>query len=94
MKDKTSRAGEITEGLRDWSDNQRDDSSDALLKLVYAELHRQAHRYLKKERAGHTLKLLLWFMRLISNYRTKISRLGKPLALFRHCRDDDAADFD
>jgi RNA polymerase sigma factor (TIGR02999 family) len=27
-----------------------------LLKLVYAELHRQAHRYLQRERVGHTLQ--------------------------------------
>jgi RNA polymerase sigma factor (TIGR02999 family) len=47
---------EITQELRDWSDNRRDDSDDALLKLVYTELHRQAHRYLQKERAGHTLQ--------------------------------------
>lgn len=47
---------EITEGLRDWSNNRRDGSADALLKLVYAELHRQAHRYLQRERAGHTLQ--------------------------------------
>ena len=47
---------EITEGLHDWSANRRDDSADALLKLVYAELHRQAHRYLQKERVGHTLQ--------------------------------------
>jgi RNA polymerase sigma factor (TIGR02999 family) len=47
---------EITEGLRNWSDNRRDDSADALLKLVYAELHRQAHRYLQRESAGHTLQ--------------------------------------
>ena len=56
MTDKARPAGEITEGLRDWSDNQRDDSADALLKLVYSELQRQAHRYLQKERAGHTLQ--------------------------------------
>lgn len=47
---------EITEGLREWSDNRRDDSADHLLKLVYAELHRQAHRFLQKERVGHTLQ--------------------------------------
>jgi RNA polymerase sigma factor (TIGR02999 family) len=47
---------EITEGLRDWSDNRRDDAADALLKLVYEELHRQAHRYLQRERLGHTLQ--------------------------------------
>ena len=56
MTNKTRPASEITEGLRDWSDNRRDDSADALLKLVYAELHRQAHRYLQKERVGHTLQ--------------------------------------
>ena len=56
MADKARPPSEITEGLRDWSDNRRDDSADALLKLVYAELHRQAHRYLQKERSGHTLQ--------------------------------------
>jgi RNA polymerase sigma factor (TIGR02999 family) len=30
--------------------------SEALLNLVYDELHRQAHRYLSRERAGHTLQ--------------------------------------
>src|SRR6186997_428816 len=49
-------ASEITEGLRDWSDNRREDAGDGLLELVYKELHRQAHRYLQKERAGHTLQ--------------------------------------
>jgi RNA polymerase sigma factor (TIGR02999 family) len=56
MTNKARPASEITEGLRDWSDNRLDDSDDALLKLVYTELHRQAHRYLQKERIGHTLQ--------------------------------------
>ena len=56
MAHKRRPASEITEGLRDWSDNRRDDSADDSLKLVYAELHRQAHRYLQKERVGHTLQ--------------------------------------
>jgi len=47
---------EITERLRDWSDSRSDDSGDAFLKLVYMELHRQAHRYLRKERIGHTVQ--------------------------------------
>jgi RNA polymerase sigma factor (TIGR02999 family) len=42
--------------LREWSDDRRNESADALLKLVYAELHRQAHRHLRKERPGHTLQ--------------------------------------
>ena len=56
MTDRARPTSEITKELRDWSDNRQGDSKDALLKLVYAELHRQAHRYLQKERAGHTLQ--------------------------------------
>jgi RNA polymerase sigma factor (TIGR02999 family) len=46
----------ITEQLRDWSSGKATEVSDAVLKLVYDELHRQAHRYLRRERAGHTLQ--------------------------------------
>ena len=56
MTNRARPASEITNELRDWSDTRRQDSADALLKLVYEELHRQAHRYLQKERAGHTLQ--------------------------------------
>ena len=56
MTDRARPTSEITKELRDWSDKRQGDSKDALLKLVYAELHRQAHRYLQKERAGHTLQ--------------------------------------
>ena len=56
MANKRRPASGITEGSRDWSDNRGDESADALLKLVYEELHRQAHRYLQKERRGHTLQ--------------------------------------
>jgi RNA polymerase sigma factor (TIGR02999 family) len=56
MTDEVPQASEITERLRDWNDNRGDYSADALLKLVYDELHRQAHRYLRKERVGHTLQ--------------------------------------
>jgi len=56
MANKARPVSEITEMLRDWSENHRADSADALLKLVYNELRRQAHRYLQKERVGHTLQ--------------------------------------
>ena len=56
MTNQERQVSEITEMLRDWSDNRRDDSADALLKLVYDELRRQARRYLQKERLGHTLQ--------------------------------------
>ncbi len=41
--------------LQEWSGGKQE-ALDALLPLVYAELHRQASRYLRRERAGHTLQ--------------------------------------
>jgi RNA polymerase sigma factor (TIGR02999 family) len=41
--------------LREWSDG-KPEALDNLLPLVYDELRRQAARYLRKERAGHTLQ--------------------------------------
>lgn len=55
MANNAPPANGITEMLRDLSGDPSDES-DALLKLVYDELHRQAHRYLQKERRGHTLQ--------------------------------------
>jgi len=49
-------AGNITEQLRDWGGGKATEASDAVLNLVYDELHRQAQRYLRRERAGHTLQ--------------------------------------
>ncbi|HEX6124423.1 MAG TPA: ECF-type sigma factor [Pyrinomonadaceae bacterium] len=46
----------MTEQLREWSAGRASDVNEALLKLVYAELHRQAHRCLQRERIGHTLQ--------------------------------------
>jgi RNA polymerase sigma factor (TIGR02999 family) len=45
----------ITERLREWSDGNQE-SLDSLLPLVYEELHRQAARFLRRERIGHTLQ--------------------------------------
>lgn len=41
--------------LREWSDGKQE-ALDNLMPLVYDELHRQASRYLRKERQGHTLQ--------------------------------------
>jgi RNA polymerase sigma-70 factor (ECF subfamily) len=46
----------ITEQLQGWTGAKDTEASDAVLNLVYDELHRQAHRYLSRERAGHTLQ--------------------------------------
>jgi RNA polymerase sigma factor (TIGR02999 family) len=45
----------ITRMLQDWSDGNRDVIND-LMPLVHDELHRQAKRYLRRERANHTLQ--------------------------------------
>lgn len=51
-----ARSGEITEQLQNWNERSDSAGNNLLLNLVYDELHRQAHRYLQKERAGHTLQ--------------------------------------
>jgi RNA polymerase sigma factor (TIGR02999 family) len=56
MTFKERPAGEITDRLRDGSVHAHGDEAEAFLELVYTELHRQAHRYLQKERIGHTLQ--------------------------------------
>lgn len=48
-------AHDVTGLLRRWRDGD-EQARDELLPLVYAELRRQAQRYLKRERAGHTLQ--------------------------------------
>ena len=46
---------DITQLLQEWSDGQRE-ALDAIVPLVYGELRRQAHHYLRRERAEHTLQ--------------------------------------
>ena len=55
MEQSRQKSPEITEKLRQWSDGKQE-ALDALLPLVYEELHRQAARYLRRERIGHTLQ--------------------------------------
>jgi RNA polymerase sigma factor (TIGR02999 family) len=55
MNGREREASEITEMLREWSDG-KPEALDNLLPLVYTELHRQAARFLRKERPGHTLQ--------------------------------------
>lgn len=48
-------AHRITRLLRQWSNGDRE-AVDQLMPLVYDELHRRAHLYLRRERPGHTLQ--------------------------------------
>lgn len=45
----------ITKLLRSWSEGNHE-ALDKLIPLVYDELHRQAHGYLRREGVGHTLQ--------------------------------------
>jgi RNA polymerase sigma-70 factor (ECF subfamily) len=53
--DDSIKRGEITEMLKACSGGNRE-AMDRLVPLVYEELHRQAHRYLNRERQNHTLQ--------------------------------------
>lgn len=55
MSKATHSSKEITERFRAWSDGERG-ALDAILPLVYGELHRQAHRYLRRERRNNSLQ--------------------------------------
>ncbi len=52
----TYSSKQITGLLCAWSDERCEAALDALVPLVYDELHRQAHCFLRRERAGHTLQ--------------------------------------
>ncbi|MBX7171673.1 MAG: sigma-70 family RNA polymerase sigma factor [Pyrinomonadaceae bacterium] len=53
--DEAPRRGEITEMLKACSGGNRE-AMNKLVPFVYQELHRQAHRYLNRERSNHTLQ--------------------------------------
>ncbi len=55
MPKATHSSKEITEMLRAWSDGERE-ALESLLPLVYEELHRQAHRYLRREQRNNSLQ--------------------------------------
>ena len=58
----------ITELLLEWSEGNHA-ALEQMTPLVYGELHRLAHRYMNRERAGHTLQTSALvneaFMRLV-----------------------------
>ena len=55
MSQSEPQTHEITEILRQWSDG-RQEAFDKLMPFVYDELHRQAARYMRRERREHTLQ--------------------------------------
>ena len=51
----TASSNELTQLLVAWGNGDQT-AFDQLMPLVYSELHRLAHRHIKKERPGHTLQ--------------------------------------
>lgn len=70
----TSAPKQLTELLIAWSHGDRA-SLDQLMPVVYAELHRLANRFFRRERPGHTLQAMALvheaYFRLID--QTKVS---------------------
>ena len=67
---------EVTQLLGDWSGGD-EGALEKLIPLVQPELHRLAHHYMSRERAGHTLQTTALPTRPIYNLPTKHSRHGK-----------------
>jgi RNA polymerase sigma factor (TIGR02999 family) len=65
---------QITQLLLDWSDGNHA-ALERVTPLVYGELHRLAHHYMNRERAGHTLQTSALvneaFMRLVDQRNVK-----------------------
>ena len=55
MYEASSNRGEITEMLKACRGGNRE-AMNKIVPFVYQELHRQAHRYLRRERLNHTLQ--------------------------------------
>ena len=74
MEKSAVKSKQITEMLQDWSDGNRE-ALEMLLPLVYDELHKQATRFLRRERAGHTLQTTALineaYLKLIDQHEVK-----------------------
>src|SRR4030095_4463448 len=70
MTTPSSTRQEVTQLLGDWSGGD-EGALEKLFPLVHPELHRLAHRYMSRERAGHTLQTTAIineaYLRLVDN---------------------------
>jgi len=55
MESRPEKSQAISRILQEWSEGRKE-ASEELMPLVYDELRRQASRYLRRERPGHTLQ--------------------------------------
>jgi RNA polymerase sigma-70 factor, ECF subfamily len=92
-----SRAQEITQLLGDWSGGD-EGALGKLIPLVQPELHRLAHHYMSRERAGHTLQTTALldeaYLRLVENtkrsWQNRAHFVAAAAQLMRHIMVDHA----
>jgi RNA polymerase sigma factor (TIGR02999 family) len=89
--------GEVTQLLLEWIEGDGS-ALDRLLPIVYAELHRVAESYLRRERPGHTLQATALineaYMRLVGaqnvRWENREQFFGISANLMRRVMDDHA----
>jgi RNA polymerase sigma factor (TIGR02999 family) len=94
---KSPSQNEVTQLLLAWSDGDQT-ALEELTPLVYAELHRLAERYMRRERAGHPLQTTALvneaYVRLIDlrqvQWRNRAHFFGVAAQLMRHILVDFA----
>lgn len=94
---KTPSPRDVTELLVDWSKGDQG-ALNELAPLVYDELHRLARRYLRRERANHTLQTTALvheaYLRLVkeknANWQNRVQFFGVASQLMRHILVDYA----
>ena len=81
---------EVTELLARWGGGDKD-VLERLLPMVYAELHRMAAAYLRRERIDHTLQpTALINEAYLRAGRQQQRKLGEPCPFLRHLGTSDA----
>jgi RNA polymerase sigma-70 factor (ECF subfamily) len=92
-----SQSHEITRLLHQWNEGDRS-AFDELMPLIYGELHRQAARYLRNERPGHTLQTTALiheaYLRLVDqtdvNWQSRTQFFAVAAQVMRHILVDHA----
>ena len=72
---------EVTELLQDWSEGD-ESALDRLMPLVYDDLRRLAHQYMKQERAGHILQTSALIMKRTYGWLISRASTGENQAQF------------
>ncbi len=92
----TPSASEITQLLLAWS-NRDGAALEKLIPLVHQELHRLAHRYLSRERAGHILQTTVLvneaYLRLVNVKHVSVQSRAQFFGLSAHIMRNILVDF-